>query len=81
MVVSFDGINETALEYARLGKISCIAECNPHQGPLVRALIEALESGDTPSKFNYVSETLFSSITDISTVSVEGVEYDVTRIG
>ncbi len=80
MVVSFDGINETALEYARLGKISCIAECNPHQGELVKALITALEEGDTPSKFNYVSETLFSSLTDIKTVTVEGVQYDVTPI-
>ena len=80
MVVSFDGINEKALEYARLGKISCIAECNPHQGPLVMDLIESIEKGDSPTKFNYVSETLYSSITDISTIEIDGIEYQVTPL-
>ena len=80
MVVSFDGINETALEYARMGKISCIAECNPHQGQLVQNLIETLEKGESPDKFNYISETLFSSIPDIGKVKVDGDTYDVTML-
>ncbi len=77
MVVSFDGVNETALEYARNGKISCIAECNPLHGPRVRALIEALESGNHPEKFNYVDEKLFSSVKSVTEIQVGDVSYHV----
>ncbi len=77
MVVSFDGVNETALQYARDGKISCIAECNPHHGPRVEALIKSLESGLSPDKYNYVDEKIYSSISDIKSVRVDGKEYPV----
>ncbi len=77
MVVSFDGVNEESMEFCKEGKISCIAECNPHHGPRVQALIESLESGETPEKFNYVDEKLFSSVKAIPSVTVDGVEYDV----
>ena len=79
MVVSFDGVNKTALEYAREGKISCIAECNPLHGPRVSALIEMLENGQTPEKFNYVDETLFSSIESVDEVEVDGIIYKIER--
>ena len=65
LVVSFDGVNETALEYAREKKIACIAECNPLHGPRVSALIEMLERGETPEKFNYVEESIYSAIPDV----------------
>ena len=77
MVVSFDGVNEQALSYAREGKISCIAECNPLHGPRVEALIQAIESGNTPDKYNYVDEKIFSSITDVKSISVDGKVYTV----
>ena len=77
MVVSFDGINQQAMEYLRKGKISCIAECNPLHGPRVQALIETLEAGETPEKYNYVAETLFSSVSGITSVTVDGETYDV----
>lgn len=77
MIVSFDGVNETALEYARSGKISCIAECNPLHGPRVRALIEALKNGETPDKFNYVDEEIFSSVGGVSWISVGNKSYTV----
>lgn len=80
MVVSFDGINIKALEYAKIGKISCIAECNPLHGPRVQALIEAIEAGETPDKFNYVSETLFSSVSGITSIEVEGKSYSITPV-
>ncbi|MBO4688021.1 MAG: ABC transporter substrate-binding protein [Clostridiales bacterium] len=77
MVVSFDGINAQALEYLRQGKISCIAECNPLHGPRVLELIETLEAGGTPEKYNYVPETLFSSVPEITSVTVDDVTYEV----
>ncbi len=77
MVVSFDGVNEKSLEYCREGKISCIAECNPLHGPRVQALIEALENGETPEKFNYVDEGLFSCVNTVKKVEVDGVEYTI----
>jgi simple sugar transport system substrate-binding protein len=79
MVLSFDGINEEALEYAREGKIACIGECNPLHGPRVEAMIQALERGETPEKYNYVEEHIFSALPDVASITVDGVEYDVTE--
>ncbi len=75
MVVSFDGVNEKSIEYAKEGKISCIAECNPLHGPRVKALIEMIENGETPDKYNYVDEKVYSSIPEISKIEVEGETY------
>ncbi|MCR5343737.1 ABC transporter substrate-binding protein [Butyrivibrio sp. XPD2002] len=77
MVVSFDGVNEQSLQYCREGKISCIAECNPLHGPRVQALIESLENGETPEKFNYVDEGLFSCVSSVKNVVVDGTEYTI----
>ncbi len=79
MVLSFDGINEEALEYAREGKIACIGECNPLHGPRVEAMIQALERGETPEKYNYVEEHIFSALPDVASITVDGVEYHVTE--
>ncbi len=79
MVLSFDGINEEALEYAREGKIACIGECNPLHGPRVEAMIQALERGETPEKYNYVEEHIFSALPDVASITVDGVEYTVTE--
>lgn len=78
MVVSFDGVNEKAVQYVAEGKITCIAECNPLHGPRVRALIEVLEAGESPEKFSYVDEQFFSAYPEISELNVEGVVYPVT---
>ncbi len=77
MIVSFDGVNETALEYARAGKISCIAECNPLHGPRVSTLIRAIENGAPYQKFNYVDEKLFSAELSVKEVSVGDTTYSV----
>ena len=78
MVVSFDGINEEAMQYLQEGKISCIGECNPLHGPRVLDLINTLEEGKEPEKYNYVPETLFSSVPEIKSVTVDGETYSVT---
>ncbi|MCR4999831.1 MAG: ABC transporter substrate-binding protein [Lachnospiraceae bacterium] len=78
MVLSFDGINEEALQYAREGKIACIGECNPMHGPRVAAMIEMLNRGEEPEKFNYVDEGIFSALPDVTTITVDGEEYAVT---
>ena len=78
MVVSFDGVNEKAVQYVAEGKITCIAECNPLHGPRVQAIIDALEAGDLPEKFSYVDEQFFSAYEDISVLTVDGTDYKVT---
>lgn len=79
MVVSFDGVNEKAVQYVREGKITCIAECNPLHGPRVQAIIETLEKGGTPEKFSYIEEHFFSEYKEITCLTVEGVEYNISR--
>lgn len=78
MVISFDGVNEQAIEYVTEDKITCIAECNPLHGPRVQAVIEMLEAGETPEKFSYVDEKIFSANQMIETLFVDGTEYEVT---
>ena len=78
MVLSFDGINEEALDYAKEGKIACIGECNPMHGERVADMIEQLERGEKIEKFNYVEEQIFSSLSDVTEITVDGATYSVT---
>lgn len=80
MVLAFDGINEEAVRYAKEGKITCIAECNPLHGPRVSAIIEQLEAGRTFGKLNYVEEGLFSADTAISSIVIDNKVYGVTAL-
>ena len=61
-VVSFDA-GSKALRLVLEGAISLDVECNPMHGPRVRAIIEQLQRGETPPKYTYVEETLFTSDT------------------
>jgi simple sugar transport system substrate-binding protein len=78
MVISFDGVNEQAMNYVLNDKITCIAECNPLHGPRVRAIIESLEAGITPDKYSYVDEKIYSAYDKIYTLSIDNSNYDVT---
>lgn len=80
MVVSFDGVKRDAMSYAVKHKIACIAECNPLLGPRVQTIIEQLEAGKIPEKFNYVDEEIFSAIDTVKTLQLNGVEYGVTYL-
>ena len=80
MVLAFDGINEEGVNYAKEGKITCIAECNPLHGPRVRAIIDQLESGRVPGKFNYVEEGIFSADSTVTTLVIDGKVYAVTML-
>lgn len=78
MVVSFDGVKKGAMSYALEDKITCIAECNPLHGPRVRAIIETLEAGGIPEKFEYVDEGIFTADHTVTKLSVDGATYSVT---
>ena len=78
MIVSFDGVSEQAIELAKEGKISCIGECNPLHGPRVRKIIESLEKGVRPEKFEYVDESIYSSIDSIREIQVDEKAYPIT---
>lgn len=78
MVISFDGVNEEALNYMLQDKITFIAECNPHHGSRIQAIIELLEEGGTPEKYSYVNEKIFSSNETVKNITVDDREYEVT---
>ena len=78
LIMSFDGVNQDAINYALDGTIACIVECNPLHGPRVESLVRELEAGNIPDKMEYVDETLYSSVTDIKEVVVDNVVYPVT---
>lgn len=78
MVLSFDGINEEALDYAKAGKIACIGECNPMHGARVAAMIQQLEKGESINKMNYVDERIYSALPDVTEITVDGAKYNIT---
>ncbi len=77
MVISFDGVSDLAIDYCRNGSISCIGECNPLHGPRVERIIENLEAGIVPDKYEYVDEDILSGDDTITNISVDGVTYAV----
>lgn len=81
MIVSFDGVKKDAMQYVLEDKISCIAECNPLQGPRVQTVIEQLEAGMQPPKFSYVDEEIYVHDDTVPSVFVENIEYPVTVVG
>ncbi len=80
MVVSFDGVNKQALSCLANGQISCIGECNPMHGPRVETVIQKMEAGEEPYKYQYVNEELFTNTNEIPSVMLGGKEYKVTVI-
>ena len=58
-VISFDATKQ-GLEVCMEGKISLDVECNPMLGPLVENVIETIEAGGVPEKYQYVEETVFT---------------------
>ena len=78
MVLAFDGVNKEVVSYAMENKITCIAECNPLHGPRVQAIIEQLEAGYVPEKFNFVDEGIFSADETVTAFTIDGAEYEVS---
>ncbi|MBQ7370277.1 MAG: ABC transporter substrate-binding protein [Blautia sp.] len=78
MVISFDGVKEEAMDDVREGRIACIAECNPHQGPRVLEVIRQMEAGEEPEKYSYVEEEIYSSVESIPEIKVNDVVYPVS---
>ena len=58
-IISFDA-NRRALEMVLTGEISCNVECNPLHGPRVLEVIMQLERGETPPRYTYVEEGVFT---------------------
>ena len=59
-VISFDA-TRGCLQLCMEGKISLAVECNPLLGPLAGELIQMMEDGQTPDKYNYVPEQCFTA--------------------
>jgi|GEM_PF-30104 len=80
LVISFDGVKREAMEEVISGRIACIVECNPNQGARIRRIIEQIERGETPDKYSYMSEGLFSNVDSFSWIMVGGKTYQITTV-
>ena len=78
LVISFDGVKREAMEYVLSDRISCIAQCNPLQGPMIEHVIRQMEAGETPEKFSYIEEGIYSANESVRTLEIDGTEYPVT---
>lgn len=79
LVMSFDS-TKAGLTDVKDGKIILDTECNPLHGPRVQEIIETLEKGEEPEKEQYVDEEIFAGVEDVTSVSVEDTDYDVTVV-
>ena len=79
LVISFDSTG-AGLQDVIDGKIICDVECNPLHGPRAQELVEALEAGEEVDKENYVDGEIFAHGTDVTSVTVDGTEYQVTEM-
>ena len=79
MVMSFD-TTKAGLTETLAGKITLDTECNPLHGPRVQEIIEKLEAGEEVEKDAYVDEVMFAADDVVTSVNVDGVDYEVTKI-
>ena len=79
LVMSFDTTN-AGLTDTLSGKIICDTECNPLHGPRVEEIIKKLEDGEDVDKKAYVDEEMFAFDDTVKKVTVDGTDYDVTKI-
>lgn len=79
IVLSFDSTN-IGLTYVLKDKITLNIECNPLHGPRVEEIIKTMERGQTPEKLKYVDEGIFSFHDAVSTITIDGINYDVTAV-
>lgn len=81
MIISFDGVNSETMECVLKDKISCVVECNPHHGPLVKKIIEMLGKGIIPEKYSYLEGAIYTHDRTVKEVSLDGKAYPVTVVG
>ena len=78
LVISFDSTG-AGLQDVIDGKIICDVECNPLHGPRAAELVQKMEAGEDVEKENYVDGEIFAHGTDVTSVTVDGTEYQVTE--
>lgn len=79
LVMSFD-TTKSGITMTKDGDIIVNTECNPLHGPRVEDIIKTLESGGTPDKIAYVEEGIYAYGSDVTSVNVDGVDYEVTEV-
>lgn len=79
LVMSFDTTN-AGITDTLSGKIICNTECNPLHGPRVEEIIKALEAGKDVDKQAFVEEGIFAYGSDVTSITVDGTDYDVTEV-
>ena len=79
IIVSFDS-NKPAVEMVMNGKMNATFECNPMAAPIVDELIKQLDSGETPEKEVYVTESWFAAEDIVSSITVDGTEMPIIHV-
>ena len=79
MIMSFD-TTKAGLTDVLENKITLDTECNPLHGPRVETIIKQLEAGETPDKTAYVDEGMFAFDNTVTSVTVDGADYEVTTL-
>jgi len=76
IIVSFDA-NKPYVQMVCDGKLNANFECNPLAAPTVANIIATIESGGTPEKEVFVTESWFAAEDNVPTITVNGEEQQV----
>lgn len=79
IVMSFDATNAGLTDVLN-GKIISNTECNPLHGPRVQEIIMALQNGQSVDKMKYVDEGVYSFDNLVTSISVDGTNYEVIQV-
>jgi len=71
IILSIDG-EQKCIDALIEGKVKCIVECNPNQGPLLMQIVKDIYYGQEVSRLNYISETIFTENDEFSLYQPRG---------
>lgn len=77
LILSFD-TTKAGLTETLNGTILVDTECNPLYGDILASMVKTLEDGGTLDKHTYIEEYQYSARPEVTSVTVDGVEYPVT---
>lgn len=71
VIISVDA-EQAAIDAVKEGKINCVVECNPKQGPTVMEMVNSIMNGWSIPKSTYIPEVVFHEHEDLSQLQPRG---------
>ena len=71
VIISIDA-EQKSIDAMMAGKLNCVVECNPNQGPILMQLVQDIAKGKTIPRTTYMKETVFTEDDDFTLYTPRG---------